>query len=605
MSRPHIVIAIVATLALAVACDSSTAPSSEPVASPSEPARPEPAKAEPAEAEPPPQGGVATPPPAKAVPPEPAPSSPLHVVVHREGSMQLMHLHGALAVVLEGEPLPIVSGVPTRGKRGSHGLPNLAGYDSRGSTFAVGGTLDPSGTAWVSTGSEADRTASSYWVHRNRNQGLGWQQVDLRRGPLVAYHLAYVERDGALFGLRAWEPYLSDAYYESSGESPSAIREWKAVERAMAKVSRGFVRLQGPEVPTPEMPADARPQSAVTTDDGTIHLLSGDPGSKEVVLVWAPEQQVAERVELPDYDGNNATLVASGDVAMVMGWTKHGDDDEPYLAVGRGTKWERVPLSLPARAPGASTSIVSAARAPTGELWIAFGEPYRSNVHEPSLWHKPVDGTWGPVALPRFGDDMFGREEGYVYDVSGMGSESWRKVPRPSLEGVEPKATALAWAEGALWVVLELGPAYDEEDGMLGPTRRHVLLSTGPASAGQSRLPSRSELHVERLEAIGRSGTPGKGECKRPAFVLGPATLVETRPELAPAVRKTGEMLGDGPGVQIYVGRLDAAEVLVATARTDWPADVKKLRDALTEAVGAEPVVECRVPELVKMVQSP
>lgn len=589
-------------LVLGAACESSSTPAG-PV--PTKTAAAEPAKAaaaEPAKAVPQP-ASAATPP---ASPTPTPPSSPLHVVAYREGSIQLMRLRSGLSVVLDGEPVPIVGSVPTRGPSGSRGLPNLAGFDHRGSTFAIGGALDHSGTVWVSTGKQADRSASSYWVHRNRNQGLAWEQVDLRRGPLVAYHLAYVERGGALFGLRAWQANLSDSYWDEGGEGAKASREWKAVQRAMAKVRTGFVHLEGPAIAAPELPADAAPQGVTTTDDGTVYVWSGRPGEDPALLVWAPQQQVAERVELPDYDhGYLSALLTNGDVAMVVGTTERSPGkEEPYLAVGHGTKWERVAVSLPERHEDASIIVEGAARSPAGELWLVLAEALLPAGHGPSLWRAPAGGAFETVPLPRFGDELFGREEGYVYDTSDTEPAMWRKVPRPSLEGVEPQPTAIAWADGAMWIVVDLGEAYDGENGMVDATRRHALLSTGPAPATPLRLPSRGELIVERLAASGVRSTPGTRECKRPAFVLGPPSLLDARPGLVEAVRKAGESLWT-PGVQIFVGRLDAAEELVASARTESPAEVEELRTALAEAVGSRPIADCRVPSLAKVVGSP
>ncbi len=533
--------------------------------------------------------------------------SPLHLVALREGSIQLMRLGTSSAAVLEGEPLPIVDGVPSRGPSGSLGLPTFEGYDSRTHATALAGTLDPSGTAWVTTAQEYDRAGSLYRVHRNRNQGKGWERVDLHRGLVTAYHLAYVQRDGALFGLRAWDRDPEQDEWEAEDDSPKARAYRRALSRALRKVHGGFVRLEGPEVAVPELPDGASPFAAVATDDGTLYVLAQevrDHTNTDVLLVWPPGSTKAETVGLPDWHGYDPRLWANGDLAIVTGASSeaNGTTEQSYLALGRGTAWERVPVRLPGRPAKASARVLGAAKTPAGELWIAVGDPWQAEPGDLPVWRKRESGTWQPVPLPAFGDDLFGRGEGLVYDVTGVETEGWSTIERPTLANVAPQATALAWLDGAIWVVLELGSAY--ELGVDASTPRAVLLSTRPAHAAPTRLPARWELYVERHDSLHREATPGKGACRRAAFVLGPASLLQTRPELVDAVRKavsTAELAVE----QIYVARLDDEEVLVAGVHAQSPAEVKALQRVVTEAAGTAPSIECRIPTLVRMLPSP
>jgi hypothetical protein len=581
------------SLALAIAC-TGIGPQSEPPPEP-EPGLPAPATT---------PSVPATKPPADE--PPVAPASPLHLIALREGSIQLVGLGATPTAVLEGEPLPLVDGVPSRGPSGSRGLPTFAGYDSQTQALAVAGTLDASGIAWVSTEQEYDRAGSLHRVYRNRNQGKGWERAALRKGIVTAYHLAYVERDGALFGLQAWDRDPEQDHWDPEDDSPAARAYDRALDRALGKLHGSFVRLAGPKIAAPVLPAGTTPSTAVTTNDGTLYVLAQVVRSNtntDVLFAWPPGAERAELVDLPDWHGYDPRLSSNGDVAMVTGESvdPKGGPAQSYLAQGRGSTWERVPVSLPGRSPKASAQVIGAARTPAGELWIAVGDPWQVEPGDQPLWRKPVDGPWQPVPLPTFGDELFGRGEGFVYDVTGIEAQGWSAIERPTLVGVTPQPTALAWIDGAMWVVLELGGAY--ELGVDAATPRAVLLSTAAARAEPARLPSRGELYVERHNTLHRRATPGKGVCQRSAFVLGPASLLQTRPELALAVRKavsTAELAVD----RIYVGRLDDEEVLVAGVYARSPAEAKTLRRAVAAVTGAAPVVECRIPTLVRMVQS-
>jgi len=587
---------VVVALALASAC-SGEPPRTSPEPAPSSPA---PAVETATKDAPPPTTKPTEPVTPKAAAP---PASPLHVVALREGPIQLMRLGTKAAVVLEGEPLPLVDGVPTRGPSGSRGLPGLGGFDEWITTVAVSGTLDPTGTAWTVTREERERAAPWYRVHRNRNQGQGWEPVDLREGLIAAHHEAYVECGGARFGLLGWSTDPAQDHYSYDDESTPSVAYWRTVRRAQSEARRGFVRLEGPEVPVPELPQDVQSLAAVTTSDGTLYALvdrpEGSETKNELLLVWPPGATKPERVELPEHGGGEPTLDANGDVALVMG---AGEDSTSYLVVIRGTQWERVPVSMPGRSTDASSYIVGAGRAASGELWAAAAgsvlEP-----GDPPVWRKPVDGEWEAVPLPRFGDALFGREPGVAYDLVGYEPNGWYSFERAELDErrVVPTPKALTWADGEVWVVLELGPAYDDEQE--SPTMRHVLLSTRMGAAAPTRLPAPWELYIERHNALGARGTPGKEGCTRVSLVMSPASLVDTQPELVAAVRDTAT---DEWSVQhVYVGQLEDAEVLVASADVGSPGEAKALQRALAKATGVTPTLDCRIPSFVRMVPSP
>lgn len=585
MTRPVVSLTVLVSLALACQPPPLVAP---------EPAAPSPAR---------PEDDAKTPAP-QAEPPK-APASPLHVVAVREGGISLMRMHGGLAAVLEGEPLPLVGGVPTRGESGGRGLPTFADAMAMNSILAIGGRLEPGSTAWVATAKEYDRASSWYEVHRNRNDGQGWQTLDLRRGLLAAYDVAYVERDGALFGLRTWSNDPRQDHYSSEEDDPKARAYWRAVQKALDRARTEFVRLEGPEVALPRLPAGTNASAAVTTDDGTIYAIPGGRwGDATSLLVWPAGSTEAQTVALPELTAGNIRLEASGDVALVMGQAegKEGGAPESYLAVGRGSEWQRIAVSLPGRPANTTPHVLDATRTPAGELWIAMGDTWQDSLGDIALWRKPADGAWEPVPLPAFDDALFGREPGFVYDVTGMEPWGWIPVERASLAGVRPEPTSLAWHDGAVWVVVELGPAYADEVAGLLP--RAALLSTGKASASPVRLPSRWELHVERHDVLHRGATPGKEGCYQLWMVLGPASLVDTRPELVKAAQAL-EVDGAPALNSLYVGRLDGKDVLVGGAYVSGAPQAKALARSLAAATKVEPVIECRIPRIERMVERP
>jgi len=575
---------LAAALALAIACTGIDKPVPEPGADPPTPtATPSVAATKPAST------ATARPPAAEV--------SPLQLVALREGSMELMRLGATPAVVLEGEPLPLVDGVPTRGPSGSRGLPSVGAYDS--TTRALAGTLEPSGTAWASMEHAYDRAGSLHLVYRNRNQGKGWEQVDLRKGLLRAYDLAYVEREGALLGLRAWGRDPEQDHWEAEDDDPKARAYQRALARALADARPGIVRLEGPKIAAPELPAGVEPFAAVTTHDGTLHVLARelrDGTTTDVLLVWPPGATRAERVEIPNSQDYEPSLATNGELAFVAGVTidPRSSRTESYLTMGLGTTWERVPVDLPGRTAKGVPRVLAATQTPAGELWIALDDPWQ----EPDrlLWRKPKGGAWEPVPLPAFGDDLFGRGAGFVYDVTGTVSEGWSAIERPTLADATPRATALAWIDGAVWVVLELGEAY--EGGADMSAARTVLLSTRRTQTEPARLPARWELYVERHNVLYRNATPGKEACRRQTLVLGPASL-HTRPGLVDAVR--APVSTEISDARIYTGRLDDQDVLVASVHTLTPAESKAMKHAVAKASGTTPTLDCRIPELDRM----
>lgn len=477
-------------LLLAVACGSaSEAPPGPAAATPSTHAPVEPV----AEAtRPAPNAIEATPTAAPPAPPEPTPKpvavepSPavptptLRTAAVRQGVIELTRQGDAPLVVIDGEPVAWTDGAFVRHPTGSKGLwRNRMPEDHMSRTLAAASLPEPLG-AWTSSEHEIPRIASYYEVYRR--EGDQWRQRTQRKDLLVAYYTAFVQRDGALLALRRWtadvsqDPSLLDESEEL--DAKAAAREAKR-SRALAKVEQEWVRIAGNEaVVCPEIPADTSVYGGVTTTDGTLlaqadERRAGSESEERVLLVWKPGRATAERIELPKLgEIQGLQLGSSGEWILLAGSTYH-DGIESYLAVGRGSTLEPVPVSLPGRSSDSEVPkyVSGAARWPDGELWISISDPYMGQEGSMGVgggdivWRKPVDGAWQPVPLPKLGDDAQAPEH----------------------------ATALFWAADAVWIAIGAGAGYDGS----GPTQAAVL-TTRPGTAPPTVLPSEAQLQRER-----------------------------------------------------------------------------------------------------------
>jgi hypothetical protein len=547
----------------------------------------------------------ATPPDETEAPPS-APASPLHVVAVREGPIELLRDRDALVPVLDGEPLPLLDGVPTRGRDGSRGLGSSRhAYVFESPTLAFAGRLEPSQTAWLTAAQHFERATSVYEVYRNRNQGQGWELLDLRKGPLVAYYAAFVERGGALLGLRSWANDPEQDAFEF--EDPRADVYVRAAKRATAKAGHGFVHLSGTKTAMPKVPARMRPFAAVASSDGTLHALArehGKSGEEHVLmLVWPPGVSTAERVPLPGAKAPELELSASGEWVLAFGADYDGEGGRTsYLAVGRGTEWQQVPVSVPARAPDPPVTITGAARAADGELWITIGERWTAGAVDP-LWRKPSEGPWTSVPLPEL-DGWFSRDEAVVFDAWDISNEPWLAMERPPTT-TALRGTALVWADDAVWVVIEAGDAYGEDAGMISQVPRSLLLSTRPAASAPATLPPSAQLRLEQRNHARAGVKPGTPECEELTLLLGAPALVDQQPGVVSAVAALQTDGGDWSITQIYVGELDGAKVLAVGATALSPGGAAELHRAVAKVTGFEPTADCRIPTFERMVQDP
>jgi len=529
----------------------------------------------------------AAPSPVAVVPPR-APS-PLRVVAVREGPIDLLQTAGEVLVMLEGEPVPVIDGAPRRQPGVGRGI--TYDYDpmmlegSRSLAF-IG---DPAalGDAWLTTAEEFERSGSAYPVFEHTAQG--WRRVPLKRGRLAAYYAAYVERDGAWLGLKVWSSDPAEYWDETN---PGYEKEQRAFRRALAKAEPAWVRLSGDARAVPRIPAGHRPFDAVTTEDGTLYALASRPSASAPlgILVWPPQDSTAPAsIPMPDApDGvGYAALWASDSAVLVTG--AEPDGGPPYLAVGRGTTWERVSLDLPGRPEDATDQVSGAARTPAGELWITLDDMMVDDA-PPGIWRKPPGEAWRAVPLPVIEPALFARELEWVHLDPEIGG-GWARVERPPLRVPPTHASRLLWGDGGVWIVLRA-----HED-----TTRSVLLSTAPGPASVVSLPPSWQIDLERHNEHAGSMTPGTTPCDLVSVVLDGLPAPSEQATIADALIALQHDAGTVENV--YVGRRGPTEVLVATVRLDDAGKLPSLRTAAAEVTGRAATIGCDIPPLVRMVK--
>lgn len=592
----------------------ATAPSSAPAA-----ATPAPELAEPPASPGTPTTTPTTAPPTTPTTPEvaPVPATPnapgaLRVVALREGPVELFRQQDAPLLALEGEPVPWVGGAFTRDPRGSGELSPDDVFSEAYTTLAVANFGDPLGV-WTSTEQDFMRSASVYGVFQR--VGDHWQAQDLRKGLLVAYYAAFVERDGTLLALQQWAPDPAQAIDDYEGDDPKVDAQRAKLDRALTRAKPSWVALAGPKpASTPTIPAKLRPTGGVgTTADGTILALGMELVAEDrletALLMWPPGESTAERLDVPELRNvNDPTVVSSGEWSFVTGSLDgEGGVTESYLAMGQGREWQRIPVTLPGRSDKDSRHVSGALRTPEGELWIAMGSRWDGDEQGQSVWRKPLEGAWQPVAIPSLSSEMFGPPKAWVRDPSSE-EGGWTEVERHAGPVAIGRASGVVWADGAVWISVYAGYAYD---GMAEMQLRTAVLTTKPGTAPITVLPPAWELVLERRNHARRSAEPGAAHCSDFSLVLGPATLA-SNPELLAALTQLAPPGGDrGTIDSIYVGTLDGAEVLVASAHIDSAKYASSLRKGASLALraagveGGTATADCRIPLVSRMVSRP
>jgi hypothetical protein len=549
----------------------------------------------------------ATPSPEPAPSPTPTPASsaelsPLRVVAVREGIIELSGWGTRLVPLIDGEPLAIAGGRPSRSGAGSRGMAPTGYLSPATSMVDFGGDLDQPGGAWLAISSQEERSTPVNLVYHQ--QGPTWELVDLRRGLLRAYHSFYVQRGAALLAYQRWAVDHEQAVYDEWDETPKAARFHARVEAALAKIDPGFVPLAGSPAELPVVPDGVEPYAAATDPDGTLYVLASPDhyDSPKVLLVWPPGATEAERVAMPELTSvGDVELSVAGEWVLAFGH----DEGKAYLAMGKGSEWQRVSVEEADRA-SKSHQLAGAARAPDGTLWIAFGNRWAETGEEHPVWRKPAD-AWQPVPLPAFDRAWFPTDQpwGLVSSESIEEGTLVRMPPHPTFEeAATPTATDLRWGDGAVWVSLEVGQAYDE--GSAGILPQGILLTTGDAAGSEppTVLPSTPALRFERHNHVHRSDVPGARTCPHPALVLGPASLADEKPDAVRALKDHAPADASKPGIEhAYVGELDGDRVLVGLARARTPAQAKALVTALGKATGLQVTAGCRVPTVERMLE--
>lgn len=557
--------------------------------------------------EPPPTPEVEpTPTPTPSVEPRAAPLGPsnastaFRLIALREGPLTMAVWQDQPTLLAGGVPIAIdAEGKPQPQAKLAEGLePVESMFVPMFDTLAFAGSLD--GEAWVTTRQEYDRAAAEYDVYA-WTKGR-WKRQKLEQGPVVEFYPAYVERDGALLGLRAYASNPLRDTFEFDDDTPKAERFRKELAAALASAPQGFVHLSGP-APTalPELPRTLELRHAATTRDGTLYALAQPPVTPEqpdeetgyvfqppresVLLVWPPGQRVATEVSLR---GTTSTSMhASGDAVLV------GDES---LLVVQGTKVESIELrGVP------DHGIHSAARSPAGDLWLVVGD-YARGAGEPedNVWFRPAPTSaaatpsWSRLSLPRPSGPIAAVRERWVWDPEN--DIGWSKRERAELATI-PVAESVFFARDTAWVVADLGSVWGPDHFMNNP-RFVGVFANRPSEVAPVELEALDITQVRQQGVLAKRLEPGSEKCHFVAVSLG-------SPEQAEAMRAKVDSfeLSEGVGMgDLYVGELSGKrEVVLGLMALEQEA----LEQALTkvrEHFGVpEASADCRTRVLVEM----
>ena len=535
---------------------------------------------------------------------EPESNDEPRLVALREGPLSLAVWNDRPYLLANGEPIPIDADRPHPEPNMHAGLrPRTGMYSFLNQTLAFGGELD--GAAWVTTVQEHDRAAAEYDVYV-REQGR-WRRHAIEHGPIVEFYPDYVAREGAVLGLRAHasNPELDVFGFDDDGPKASAFR--RKLDKALDDAAQGFVHLSGPSpAALPKLPPKLIGFAAATATDGTLYALARPRRtSKEreqgvgeddepTLLCWPPGKVDATQLELPGDPGMQLSLSVAGEHALIGG-------GGPYLASAHAGTIELVSLDgLPRE-----DMIASAARTPTGELWIVLGDWNFASGGEgisESLWRRRPPSiaadsslpSWERVALPTPSGELSTPDERWVFDVLDAGwDERTRKPITP-----EPAALTVAAAQGQVWIVADVGDVWTDDVTMMA--RHTAVYTTAPGTAPAVTIEPHDRSLVRQYAALEPERKPGSEHCSYVTLVLGEpgeAAAFEQKIEALEFESDNVFML------ELYVGELDGKRELVLGLRAWSPDKVATELTTLAKALGlAKPIIDCRPRMLVEMI---
>lgn len=546
-------------------------------------------------------GVVSTPQPLPLIEPPRQPIGPsnarkdFQLIATREGPLDITVWQGQPLLLADGQPISIDGeGRPQADPALGEGLvPRLATYANMFETIAYGGSL--AGEAWLTTRQDYERSAADYDVYVRR-EGR-WKRQSIAKGPLVTFHQAYVEREGALLGLLGYASNPARDTFEGDDDSDEARRFRAKLVAAIARAPQGFVHLSGPApMAMPVLPNGLLPYTAGQTRDGTLYALAMPPDPRDdearleqpppesTLLVWPPDQASATAVALPGV--SSGKLFASGDIVVVSG----GED----LVLARGTTLEHVSIAgLP------DDVIRSAASSPGGDLWLVFGDFAHGGEGEPgNFWFRATsltsNPTWQKLSLPTPSGTLAAASKRWVWAPENL--DGWIEREREALEPA-PAAEAVVYARGAAWVVADLGEVWADD---MFFVRRVGVFTNRSGAVTPLELEPHDLARVRQLAALGKSLRPGSEKCTHVSVVVGkPADAEAVKAKLAAAEPDTA---GIYPG-ELFVGELAGKRELILTIDVEDAGAVEAGLPKLLEQLGLpDAKADCRLRTLVEMI---
>lgn len=432
----------------------------------------------------------------------------------------------------------------------------------------------PTGDAWLVTGRTNPRAGGLRDVAVHRRHAGRWTAVPTGGEPgLLHYYAPLLARGDTVLGLHA---------VAAGGD----LDDDTAAAAALARASRGFVRLSGPAgdiVPTLPDAWTLHDVAVATTD--TIYALA-DRDDTTAVLAWSPDRSEPATIAVPPDLPPRARLSVTGSCLLLAGsrdlFVGRGG------ALERGDGWRRLTVDL---SESTGTIAGPALCTDTGELWLTVEHAERRE-HGPQrrLLHRSAAGAWHPITLPP-PDERLIPERSWIFDEDG-----WVEArPQPG-HAEPPSIAALAWDGQRLWVLADFGLLVDVGSDNWLPGAREALYVGDALAHPPTVLPGLWERAFEQARRDRRA----PGDCTPFTIALGTATLSD--PQRA-ALRALATTSDDGGVDLLYIGELDGRRELVVQASADDRASAARLTREVGAAVGARLKADCRARRLIEAVE--
>lgn len=215
---------------------------------------------------------------------------------------------------------------------------------------------------------------------------------------------------------------------------------------------------------------------------------------------------------------------------------------------------------------------------------------------------KAARGRMGAGPAPRVPRRSDHARPQWIHYIDASDEGTWTEAKRLPIVTEPAVPTGLVWGEGAIWVSLQVGAAFDSDD-IFDPIFHSVLLTTRPGTAPVITLPSRMKAELERYNRT-QEGNEDLN-CGEVAFLFGPPPPPPKQAERVDAIMAM-EPVGEASVAMevVYVGELDGSEVLTGVTHAWDPKSALAFARQIEPRTGLGATAQCRIPSLIRMLRS-